>query len=92
MLILEAGARYSAGLAQWVHDHEAPVLVFFCSLGLIGLRQAILAWANSREEGEGEAQNIGGVRTESPGYESFTYSAMFDHEGGENESASVPAS
>jgi hypothetical protein len=29
-----------------VHDHEAPVLIFFCSLGLMGIRHAILSWTS----------------------------------------------
>jgi exosortase len=41
--VLLAGAHYSASVAQWIHDHEEPVLVFFCSLGLVGLRSAMLA-------------------------------------------------
>ena len=43
-MILLAGGHGSPALAQWVHDHEAPFLIFLCSLGLIGIRQAILAW------------------------------------------------
>jgi exosortase len=78
-LILEAGARYSAHLAQWVHDHEAPVLVFFCSLGLIGLRQAILAGTNAREEAAGRGQTSAALEAESAGYEPFGY-GLFDHE------------
>jgi exosortase len=42
--ILIAGAQHGAALAQWVHDHEQPVLIFICSLGLLGLRQALLIW------------------------------------------------
>jgi exosortase len=41
-VVLMAGAHYSAAAAQWIHDHEEPVLVFFCSLGLIGLRSLLL--------------------------------------------------
>jgi hypothetical protein len=55
LLILEAGAHYSAELAQWVHDHEAPVLIFFCSLGLMGLRHAILSWGAAHERAAGGA-------------------------------------
>jgi len=44
-LILLAGTHHSASLATWVHDNEAPFLIFFCSLGLIVLRQLLLAWA-----------------------------------------------
>jgi exosortase len=42
--ILLAGGWHSASLAQWVHDHEQPVLVFLCSMGLLGLRAVFLAW------------------------------------------------
>lgn len=52
-VILLVGAHYSADLASWVHDHEQPVLVLLCGLGLVGLRQAILA--GTRWNGEGEA-------------------------------------
>lgn len=66
-LILAAGAYHSAGLAKWVHDHEAPVLIFFCSLGLLGLRQGLLAWLNREPEEDGEthgeiAQPISALR------------------------------
>jgi exosortase len=43
-LILLAGAYYSEAMATWVHDHEAPVLIFFCSLGLLSLRAGLLRW------------------------------------------------
>lgn len=52
-LILAAGGYQSAALARWVHDHEAPVLVLLCSIGLLGLRQALLAWLNRMPEEEG---------------------------------------
>lgn len=41
--VLVAGAHSGAATAQWIHDHEEPVLVFFCSLGLIGLRGVLLS-------------------------------------------------
>ncbi|HEU4751502.1 MAG TPA: exosortase/archaeosortase family protein [Armatimonadota bacterium] len=44
-LILVAGANHSPSLAQWVHDHEAPVLIFFCSLGLLAIQQWLVKWA-----------------------------------------------
>lgn len=47
-LVLAAGADHSASLAHWVHDHEEPVLVFLCSLCLLGLRQLLLNWLESR--------------------------------------------
>lgn len=43
-LILIAGAYHGEHVAKWVHDNEAPVLVFFCSLILMGLRAGILSW------------------------------------------------
>lgn len=51
-LILMAGAYHGAGLAKWVHDNEAPVLVFLCTLGLMGFRAALLAWLESRKNAE----------------------------------------
>lgn len=42
-LILLAGTYHSAALAKWVHDHEAPILIFFCSLGLMALRQLVMS-------------------------------------------------
>jgi exosortase len=52
--ILAAGAYQSAELAKWVHDHEAPVLVLLCSLGLLGLRHALLAWLNRVPDEDGD--------------------------------------
>lgn len=49
-LVLVVGAGHGAGLARWVHDHEEPVLVFLCSLCLLGLRHLLLVWIQSREE------------------------------------------
>jgi exosortase len=65
-LILVAGTYHSPALARWVHDHEAPVLVFFCSMGLLALRAAVLAWLNREPEDEGNdggehAQVIGPI-------------------------------
>jgi len=54
-LILAAGAYHSVSLARWVHDHEAPVLIFFCSLGLLGLRQGLLVWLNREPEEDGDS-------------------------------------
>lgn len=48
-VVLMAGAHYSAAAAQWIHDHEEPVLVFFCSLGLIGLRSFLLSRFGEKE-------------------------------------------
>jgi exosortase len=49
-LILVAGTYHGAGMAKWVHDHEAPVLIFLCSLGLMGVRQALLAWTRPQQD------------------------------------------
>lgn len=49
-VVLLAGAHYSAAAAQWIHDHEEPVLVFFCSLGLIGLRSLLIARFGEKDE------------------------------------------
>ena len=54
--ILLAGARHGAAVAKWVHDNEAPVLVFFCSLLLIGIRQAILMWCERSTAPEAPAE------------------------------------
>lgn len=48
--ILLAGAHYSAALAKWIHDNEGPVLIFFCSIGLMALRQALLTWTNPNND------------------------------------------
>jgi exosortase len=45
-LILLAGSRGNAGLAQWVHDNEQPVLMLICGIGLGALRWALMTWAN----------------------------------------------
>jgi exosortase len=54
-IILFAGAHGSPALAQWLHDHEGPVLIFCCSLGLMALRHALLTWTQSRSPEEGKA-------------------------------------
>lgn len=41
-LVLVAGTYHSPHLAAWVHDHEQPVLVALCSLGLVGIRHVLL--------------------------------------------------
>ena len=55
--ILLAGAHGSPALAKWIHDHEGPVLIFFCSLGLMGLRHLLLAWQQSRAVVEDHAHD-----------------------------------
>lgn len=42
--ILIAGAYRGASVAQWIHDHEQPVLIFFCSIGLMGFRTLLMRW------------------------------------------------
>lgn len=49
-LVLAAGAHHSHAFAQWVHDHEEPVLVLLCSLALVAIRQALLAWQDGHRE------------------------------------------
>jgi exosortase len=44
-LILLAGANHGEKFATWVHDNEAPVLIFLCCLALLGLRSAVMHWA-----------------------------------------------
>ncbi len=64
--ILIAGAYHSAGLAQWVHDHEAPVLIFFCSLGLMGLRHALTVWTNPATQPGGAGASDAGASPSPP--------------------------
>ena len=40
--VLIAGANHGASVAMWVHDHEQPILVFFCTVGLVVLRHILL--------------------------------------------------
>lgn len=40
--ILVAGAWHGAAVAQWIHDHEQPVLIFACTLGLLVIRSLLL--------------------------------------------------
>jgi exosortase len=54
-LILWAGAYHSVAAADWIHHHEAPVLILFCSLGLTGLRCALMKWAEQPLITEGDA-------------------------------------
>jgi exosortase/archaeosortase family protein len=50
-IILLFGTHWSAAAANWVHDNEAPVLIFACSLGLMGLRYAVLSYLDGRHSG-----------------------------------------
>lgn len=45
-IVLAAGTYHGAAVAQWVHDHEQPVLVFLCTIGLMLFRFALLKWQN----------------------------------------------
>lgn len=63
-LVLLAGAYYSHAFAIWVHDHEAPVLVFFSSLCLFAIRHALMTWQSGR--GAAELALDGEARVEVP--------------------------
>ena len=54
-IILLAGNYHSHAMASWVHDHETPVLIALCSMALMGVRHALLAWTQREPEKEGEA-------------------------------------
>jgi exosortase len=56
-IILLVGGLSSPYWAGWVHDREQPVLIFFCSFGLLGLRQLLLRWASEAPATEPEAAN-----------------------------------
>ena len=43
-LVLGAGAYHGAAVALWVHDHEQPVLILLCGLGLLAIRHALTLW------------------------------------------------
>lgn len=43
-LILLAGEQGGRDVAQFVHDNEAPVLIFLCMLGLMVIRWGLLSW------------------------------------------------
>jgi len=49
-IVLAAGMARGAALAQWVHDHEQPVLILLCSMGLMAIRSAMMAWAAGANE------------------------------------------
>jgi exosortase len=48
--ILIFGANVSVKAAKWVHDNEGPVLIFFCSILLMGLRAWLMKWLESRDK------------------------------------------
>ena len=56
-VILLFGARVSSTAAQWVHDNEGPVLMVFCSMGLLALRSAAQSWTGAQaRRGEVDVQ------------------------------------
>ena len=67
-IVLAAGMARGAALAQWVHDHEQPVLILLCSMGLMAIRSAMLAWtagsnenhANTMDAANAKKENING--------------------------------
>ena len=60
--VLVAGAWGRPGTAQWIHDNEGPLLIFLCSLGLMGVRHLILEYSQRRPRppvsGEEDAQAV----------------------------------
>lgn len=54
-VILLAGNYHSPAMAGWIHDHETPVLISLCAMILMGLRHALLTWAQREPEKEGGA-------------------------------------
>ncbi len=50
-IILIVGAHHRPALAQWIHDHESPVLLFLCSLGLLTVRHFIVNWTGNGASG-----------------------------------------
>ncbi len=55
--ILLTGAAHGSAAAKWVHDNEAPVLIFFCSLALVAIRQLLLARFGEAEAVEADPSN-----------------------------------
>ena len=49
-LVLVAGMARGAALAQWVHDHEQPVLILLCGAGLMAVRGGLLAWQAAKAD------------------------------------------
>jgi exosortase len=83
--ILLAGAHSSAALAQWIHDHEGPVLIFFCSLGLMAFRHGLLLWTRQKPAEPG-AGTVPPERASEPG----APSSLFVIPAQENEIAALP--
>lgn len=53
-VMLFAGANHGSAVAKWIHDHESPVLIFLCSIGLMTLRHLLLQWQTSHGIPKGE--------------------------------------
>jgi exosortase len=83
--ILLAGAHSSAAMAQWIHDHEGPVLIFFCSLGLMAFRHGLLLWTH-RKPAESNAAAV----SQAPSTTPAAPSSMFIIPAQENEIAALP--
>jgi EpsI family protein len=49
-VILAVGTLGSAGAAEWIHDHQTPVLVFLSSLLLVGFRYLLLLYPARKGE------------------------------------------
>ncbi len=58
-VILLLGGHHHPLLAGWVHDHEGPVLMLLCSMGLIGIRGALLSLIHPQKQEE--AAEVGAV-------------------------------
>jgi exosortase len=63
-IILFAGAHHKPVLAQWIHNHEGPVLLFFCSLGMLGARHLLLRCLQPQTEEEGD-RHVSGAPADS---------------------------
>ena len=48
VIILLVGTYINKTAATWVHNHEGPVLIFLCSIALLGIRHAILTYTQPR--------------------------------------------
>ncbi len=55
-IILLIGAEDNKKLAMWAHDNEGPVLIFFCSIALMGVRALLVKWLESRDKPDDEPQ------------------------------------
>jgi exosortase/archaeosortase family protein len=55
-VILLIGSEFNKKLAMWAHDNEGPVLIFFCSILLMGIRAALMKWLEPRDNDEETAR------------------------------------